>query len=349
MRKITLFILLQAVLLPLSAQTVLTYSSHAMKVGDVVTLKEMNVTTAGEAGANQLWDFSSAEVGQEYVLNYNEDNMIYQGRPVGVAFACTENEIRKPYFQLTATQKLYYGVDGENAQIKFAEPLVDMQYPFAYQDAFGGAMNGTYMTTNNGVTTTIEGKYNVSADAWGTIILPNGEIYENVLRVKSVRDYSHEISEIMYDISVIRYTYYTADSRYAIAQVHDITYTCNCGNGCTSKNITGYFNPQVKREKVKENITEPVIANAEGIYTVYPNPFEEEFTVNYNLNAASKVKITVYDLNGRALKTLVNSKQQQGNYSTTANFSTLKGASVVLLQIQINDEVYTEKLLKKDL
>lgn len=345
MRKFTLFaFLLHTVMLPLMAQTVLNYPTHAMQIGDVVALKGMDVISPGEAGANQVWDFSAAEVGDDFVLNYNEDLTNYATRPQGIAFACTENDSRTPFFQLTKTQRLYYGVEGENAKIEFPEPLVDFKYPFAYQDEFSGKMNGTY--TTNGVTTQIEGVYQVTADAWGTLILPNGTQFENVLRIKSVRDYSQDFFGAMYDIKVTRYSYFAEDVRYAIAQVHEVEYKCDCA--CNSKSIKGYFNPSVERNKVKapELIAEEKVEN--DVYTVYPNPFKNEFTLKYNVESDCNVKISVLDLNGKELKVLVNAEQEEGSYSIKPNFSNMKATAVWFLRIQIGEDVYVEKIVKKD-
>ena len=45
----------------------------------------------------------------------------------------------------------------------------------------------------------------------------------------------------------------------------------------------------------------------------FPNPFNSNVVLNYNLSKKSMVKITIYDLIGVAVKNLVNEVQNEGN------------------------------------
>lgn len=47
----------------------------------------------------------------------------------------------------------------------------------------------------------------------------------------------------------------------------------------------------------------------------YPNPFSSNTTVNFKLSISSNVKIDIYDINGRVVKTLVDRKYESGKYS----------------------------------
>ncbi len=53
------------------------------------------------------------------------------------------------------------------------------------------------------------------------------------------------------------------------------------------------------------------------LYQNYPNPFNSDTKIRYQLAAAVKVRLSVYNLVGQKIRTLVNSKQQAGNYSIT--------------------------------
>ena len=57
----------------------------------------------------------------------------------------------------------------------------------------------------------------------------------------------------------------------------------------------------------------------EVIAVVSPNPFVGRSTIKYNLDAASKVTISVYDINGTEVKVLLNSTQKPGTYTQSWN------------------------------
>lgn len=52
-----------------------------------------------------------------------------------------------------------------------------------------------------------------------------------------------------------------------------------------------------------------------GSLTCYPNPFRDHTTITYTIPVASDISLVIYDISGRAVKTLVNEKKQAGTYS----------------------------------
>ncbi len=61
----------------------------------------------------------------------------------------------------------------------------------------------------------------------------------------------------------------------------------------------------------------------------YPNPFNPTTTIEYELPAATKVELTVYDLMGRKVKTLVNARQPAGSYQVQFDGSQLSSGVYV--------------------
>ena len=53
----------------------------------------------------------------------------------------------------------------------------------------------------------------------------------------------------------------------------------------------------------------------------YPNPFNPTTTINYELPVSNKVTLTIYDVLGREIKTLVSKKQTAGKYKVTFDAS----------------------------
>ncbi len=55
------------------------------------------------------------------------------------------------------------------------------------------------------------------------------------------------------------------------------------------------------------------------LYQNYPNPFNPNTVISYQLAVNSKVQLTIYDISGKKIKTLVNKRQNAGQQSVTFN------------------------------
>ncbi len=72
----------------------------------------------------------------------------------------------------------------------------------------------------------------------------------------------------------------------------------------------GSYNDPYKWQLSKEQQK----AGSYQLYQSYPNPFSEFTTIGYELPQASEIQITILDMKGRILKTLVKGMQPEGNY-----------------------------------
>ena len=57
----------------------------------------------------------------------------------------------------------------------------------------------------------------------------------------------------------------------------------------------------------------------------FPNPFNPNTAINYQLPAVSQVKIAVYNVLGQEIQTLVNRRQEAGNHSVVFYAGNLAG------------------------
>ncbi|NNE33793.1 MAG: T9SS type A sorting domain-containing protein, partial [Rhodothermales bacterium] len=62
---------------------------------------------------------------------------------------------------------------------------------------------------------------------------------------------------------------------------------------------------------------EPVDGEEFALHTNYPNPFTETTTISYTLDQAYRLRVTVYDLNGRVVRQLVDRRLPQGKHEVT--------------------------------
>ena len=69
------------------------------------------------------------------------------------------------------------------------------------------------------------------------------------------------------------------------------------------------------------------------LYDNYPNPFNPATTISYTLPSASDVTINIYEVTGRRIQTLVNSRQSTGSHTIQFDASTLS-SGIYFYEIQ---------------
>ncbi len=87
-----------------------------------------------------------------------------------------------------------------------------------------------------------------------------------------------------------------------------------------------------------------IIPTEYTLYQNYPNPFNPITTIKYDLPNTGEISVIIYDILGRKVKELVNTKQLAGRYEV--KWDALRVASgVYLYQLRTNDYVNTKKMI----
>lgn len=66
-----------------------------------------------------------------------------------------------------------------------------------------------------------------------------------------------------------------------------------------------------------------------GLKTISPNPGSDEAQIIYSIRRSGKTDLSIYDLNGRMIKSVVNEQQTPGRYKAFANLSDLPAGTYV--------------------
>ena len=102
---------------------------------------------------------------------------------------------------------------------------------------------------------------------------------------------------------------------------------------------------------VSENLSlvSEVVPLRYNLHQNYPNPFNPKTEIKYELPKDGFIKINVYDLMGRNIKTLVNKIQIAGNHSVTWNATNNSGelvsAGMYIYTIQAGTFSQTRKMV----
>ena len=149
----------------------------------------------------------------------------------------------------------------------------------------------------------------------------------------------------------IRYRYNTNDWSFANAGINhkniqgltpdkwyvwQVKTVCDISSNLTSNwSVTGQF--KTSSLKLEDNDTR---LNLE----VFPNPVSDFATIQFSLSNSSDAEISLFDLQGRNIKTIANETFSQGLH--TLNFSVKDlPRGIYLLQLKTGPEVHTQKLI----
>ena len=91
------------------------------------------------------------------------------------------------------------------------------------------------------------------------------------------------------------------------------------------------------------------LPHAFNLYNNYPNPFNPVTTLRYDLPEDALVHITIYDIMGRIVRTLINSQQNAGfksiQWNATNDAGSPLSAGLYLYKIQADNFVQTRKMV----
>jgi hypothetical protein len=91
------------------------------------------------------------------------------------------------------------------------------------------------------------------------------------------------------------------------------------------------------------------LPHAFNLYNNYPNPFNPVTTLRYDLPEDALVNITIYDIMGRIVRTLINSQQNAGfksiQWNATNDAGSPLSAGLYLYKIQADNFVQTRKMV----
>lgn len=319
--------------------TKLTFEQHALKTdfhNDMVITKFQN---PGLSGANQIWDFSSLNVLSDFkglIQNPKFLKNSFFSNQFNTELIEFGNSF---YFNITDTklELTGYRSSNGNVEINYEKPFLKMVYPFEYGNSYTGSFSG--VIKNGSKLGQIDGTYDVEADGFGKLILPNNVEVNNALRVKTIKRYTQSFSSSSsVEITITTYRWYTQNVRYPLLVL--ITTEYGYGDKKSVSHQAAYNN----------NINEIMLEAFDFENSkVYPNPFSNVIRTSYELSNDANVLVEIFDITGKKVTELLNERQQAGFYDEPFDVNDLRLKNGMYnIRITIDGVQQNYKLLRVD-
>jgi alpha-amylase len=110
------------------------------------------------------------------------------------------------------------------------------------------------------------------------------------------------------------------------------------------KNGDGIPDPTIIISSLKFDERKNNLFNDIYISENYPNPFNSQTKVNIHLTRETNLEIKIFDLLGKEISTIINSKFKEGSYSFTIDGSNLS-SGIYLLRVKTNEKTQMKKII----
>ncbi len=186
------------------------------------------------------------------------------------------------------------------------------------------------------------------------IFMTTGEIYELSIDVGNIAMTFAEGHKIRVAVSSALFPRYDKNpntgepfKKHTNTKIaHNIIYTDSAHASCI---ILPTLQGTTKVVKMKDNF----ITNNFVLHQNYPNPFNLSTSINYQLTAVTHVKLIIYDIIGRKVRTLIDLKKTAGEHSVswdgTDDFGNLVSSGMYFYQLKSdnNNSMMNKMLLIK--
>ncbi len=309
-----------------------------------------NVTVdLNSTGGPQTWDFSSQPMGSDSSLwrivlksstpfadSFPDANLVYK--------AVENSDTSYQYQELDSTFLNTLGLGGaapDTTYILQYEPVDSYPLPIIHGNS--NRYHYGFEVEEPGSIVKHEWYGRSIIDAWGTVTIPYGTF-------PCLRQCSFDTFAIT--------TFVTGNPVSGDTVTH-IRYTFIAENYnkvvCITSN-PDETNPNYTDAAVLERLTSFTLGIEEfktisrnNLLSLHPNPFSEYVQINYSLPKPSHLSLTIYDVSGRLVKTLIDETQQKGDYAVKWFGRNEAGKSlpngVYFYQLNIDDAIATGKML----
>jgi len=318
MKKLILFSLV-ILAITSNAQPVLTAVNSNPVVGDAFKWNlGNNVSSPGNAGENQTWDFSSL------TSSYTENDSTYapSATPYYVTFPSANASVYDGismygYYNTNVDSLTFFGnKDNSNNTYICSDPQQILIYPLTYNSTF--IDNFSAISTSSGTTTTITETDTILSDGYGTLKLPSGT-FTNVLRIKRTGLSTQVTDGVTNYYQVKMYFWYSPGTHLYILRMS--------------------YNSGSYRPIYRSGISTDIIENKEYVNDIvmFPNPTSDNISIITKQNS----DIEFLNIEGQIIK-----KLKITDNKTDIDISDF-ASGVYIIRAQSDSGITTEKFIKE--
>jgi len=342
--------------------------------GDVLIKQQVEFVDPGNAGENQLWNFSELKtINNEYTLTYSlpsleGDSLYILGDVRYRKGNVDDNELiigtehnTMYYYHLRGDSLLQTGHENPSVKLKYTPPMVLMNFPLNYGQMVSsnytskGKYSGTIDIQSQGMTIT-------TADAYGSLILPSGDTLSPVLRTKTVQTIE-DIKKPENAKALETFRWYSKGYRYPVFEtIRNINIADSTVIFCTAFFYPPqdhlYLDTDPENQALLEELWKETENNTpvqdgktvtiEDIMTckIYPNPVVSQMNLEYELKQDANVSFELYSMEGLPVKKIKAASKTKGIYNETMDCTNLLTKNYIL-RITADGLVVNEVIIKK--
>jgi len=319
--------------------------------GTTMSITRINsgAITQGASGAAITWNFSTLTTDNIKTGTFVSPN----ATPYGTTFAGATTAIAYTpgieYGSYTANYEFFNITNSGIAKsgfvnnasppiaVTYSDPKSLMPFPFTYTNTHSDNYEASYISGTFNVTET--GSYSITADSYGTLVLPYGTI-QNVLRVRILENMTQTIAGFdPFNYTIETYAWFHPKLAYPFFSI-------------TSESLNGSPQPSIIARYIQIpgfDDTLPDIVDVETVelsdgVKLYPNPAHDQTLLSFNILQTSPVQIVMMNLKGQVVLPIVNDILQAGQHQITIDVGSLQ-QGIYLIAVQTPHQKNTMRLV----
>ena len=304
------------------------------------------------AGKNQIWDFRDVLLDDRpskiRLIAYTSEDTIFVAHTDGQTVF---------YNYLHGNQYVQTRYEKNHLRISHSTPQILLQYPLHFQQNLNQRFDGQLHHQLN-LTDSVRNQSNVSLIGYGSLILPCGEIVNDVFLVRSRTRHAQTEEKLLERSQNSTYAFYTSESVVPIIEI--VQQMRRTSRESTTESLIRhayYYEP----ERVQMPFNAPGSKhflqvyhatdeneNVASLASIAPNPTRDQTIVTLNLNEATTVFLEIHTLQGRPVHSDKWEFPMRGVYHQSLylnHYNLTQGT--YLVTIRLNGQTETHKIQKK--